>query len=302
MLEKNEDDDKKLLSQEDEAEDNFEEEESDGVEAKADDNDDNDDDDSKPVVEEDDLSEYAKNVRTRINRLTARQREAERREAEALEYAKAVKAELDSLKKREATITKSFESEADSRLTAQEQLLRNTLRIAVDTGDVDKQVEVQTELVRLATDRERLRNFKAVRQEADAAPVQQRQAPPQRQARPDPKAQAWATKNNWFGSDRIMTQAAYTIHEDLVGEGYNAAGDDYYRELDNRIRREFPHKFQATKQRTPASTVGTGRPNQAKKAGKEIELTNTQRSIADKLGVSYDAYRRQLKLAMERAD
>lgn len=301
----NDESDEKDLSQE--TEDNEEigdEEQSEELNskktAKSDDTDEGDQDGSDKS-DDDDISHYKREIQDRIKRLTAKQRDAERREAEALEYAKAVKAELDTIKKREATISKSFETEAEHRVSAQEQLLRNNLRVAVDTGDVDKQVEIQTELVRLATDRERLRNFKAYRQEAETAPQRQPDQQAQRQQqRPDPKAQAWANKNNWFGSDRIMTQAAYTIHEDLIAEGFNATGDDYYRELDNRIRREFPHKFQQS--RKPATTVGAARPTQAKKGGRDIELTDTQKSIANKLGVSYDAYKRQLKLTMERAD
>lgn len=296
-----ENDEKEVPDTEEEVEEGSEEESKEELKA----SDDKEDGSKKEKSDEDDdLSEYTESVKRRINKLTFKQREAERREAEALEYARAVKAELDSLKKREASISKSFESEAETRLTTQEQLLRNNLRVAVDTGDVDKQVEIQTELVKLATDRERLRNFKAYRQEAEAAPARQQQEAPQQQRqqpRPDPKAQAWATKNNWFGSDRIMTQAAYTIHEDLISEGYNGTSDDYYRELDSRIRREFPHKFNA-QPRKPASAVGSARPAQGKKGGRDIELTDTQKSIANKLGVSYDAYKRQLKLAMERAE
>jgi len=304
MLNEDEKDEKNLLdeadNQDDSSEDSSEEEVKAKPSSKNDDSDEGADDEG-----DEDLSEYAKSTRNRINRLTFKRREAERREAEALEYARAVKAELDVLKKRESSISRSFETEAETRLTAQEELLRNNLRTAVDVGDVDKQVEIQSNLVRLATDRERLRNFKAYRQEAEAAPQriqEQPQQQAQRQPRPDPKAQVWAEKNNWFGSDRIMTQAAYTIHEDLIGEGFNASGDDYYRELDNRIRREFPHKFQQTQRKPPVSSVGSARPGQAKKGGKDIELSDTQKSIANKLGVSYDAYKRQLKLTMERAE
>lgn len=311
MLDEDEKDDQKPQEEaeqtEDETEDTTDEEVGSKSKAKANADSDDDDDssfeDSFDDEDNEELKSYAKGVKKRVDRLTFKRREAERREREALEYAKAIKAELDAIKKREASISKSFETEAETRLSAQEELLRNNLRLAVDSGDVDKQVEIQTNLVKLATDKERLRNFKAYRQETEAAPQRQPEPQPQRvQPRPDPKAQSWATKNTWFGSDRIMTQAAYTIHEDLLSEGYDATGDDYYNELDSRIRREFPQKFQSATPKKPASAVASARPGQAKKVNKDIELTDTQKSIANKLGVSYDAYKRQLKLAMEKAN
>jgi len=258
---------------------------------------------SKTATDEDDLSNYSETVKRRINKLTYKARESERREAEALEYAKAVKAELDEIRKRESTLNKSFETEAETRLSTQEQLFRDQLKFAVDSGDVDKQVELQTKLVRLATERERLNNYRAYREQEVEAP-KERPAPPapQRQAAPDPKAQAWAEKNSWFGSDRAMTREALSIHEDLMQEGYTATEDDYYQELDKRVRREFPHKFKETPTtKKPSTPVASGRPTQVKKTSGDIELTETQKTIAKRLGVSYDDYKRQLKLVQERA-
>lgn len=258
--------------------------------------DDKNDDDS-------DLIEYSESVKRRISKLTFKTREAERREAEALEYARAVKSELDEIRKRETTMSRSFEAEAEARLKSQEALLRNKLRVAVDTGDVDNQVEAQAELARLASEQERLRSFKEYRkrQEQEEAVQQQRQQQrqPVQPPRLDPKAQDWAERNKWFGSDRVMTQAALTIHEDVIAEGFNPTSEDYYRELDSRIRREFPHKFS---QKKPTSTVASGRPTQVKKSSNSIELTDTQKNIAKRLGISYDEYKRQLKLVQERVD
>lgn len=251
-----------------------------------------------------DLTEYSESVKRRISKLTYKTREAERREAEALEYARAVKAELDEIRKRETSISRSFEAEAEARLKSQEALVRNKLRLAVDTGDVDNQVEAQAELARLASEQERLRNFKEYRkqqEQEETAQQQVRQQRPPQQQRPDPKAQDWADKNKWFGSDRVMTQAALTIHEDVIAEGYNPNSEDYYRELDSRIRREFPHKFAST-QKKPVSTVASGRPTQVKKSSSSIELSDTQKNIAKRLGISYDEYKRQLKLVQERID
>jgi len=260
---------------------------------------------SKTATDEDDLASYSETVKKRINKLTYKARESERRESEALEYARAVKAELDEIRKRETTLSRSFESEAETRLSTQEQLFRDQLKFAVDSGDVDKQVELQTNLVRLATERERLRNYKAYREQEIENPrtrPEPQQPQPQRQAAPDPKAQAWAEKNNWFGSDRAMTREALSIHEDLMQEGYTATEDDYYKELDKRVRKEFPHKFkEAVPTKKPSTPVASGRPTQVKRTSGDVELTETQKTIAKRLGVSYDDYKRQLKLVQERA-
>jgi hypothetical protein len=251
--------------------------------------------------EEDELASYSEGVKKRINKLTYKAREAERREQEALEYAKAVKTELDEIRKRETSLSKSFESEAETRLSTQEQLYRDQLKFAVDSGDVDKQVEIQTNLVRLATERERLQNYRAYRQQEVEAPAKQIPPPPQpRQPSPDPKAQSWAERNAWFGKDRAMTQEALGIHEDLMQEGYAATDDDYYRELDKRIRQEFPHKFTQPTAKKPNNPVASARPTQVKRSSGDVELTDTQKTIAKRLGVSYDDYKRQLKLVQER--
>jgi len=252
--------------------------------------------------DDDDLATYSEGVKKRINKLTYKTREAERREQEALEYARAVKLELDSLKKREMTISKSLETEAETRLKTQEQLYKDQYKFAVDSGDTDKQVEVQTYLAQLAVEKERLRNYREYRRETEAAPERPVPQPVQQRQQPDRKAQEWAERNTWFGSERGMTAVAYEIHEDLMSEGFNASGDDYYRELDSRIRKEFPNKFAAPAAKKPASAVASGRPTQVKKSSNAIELTETQKTIAKRLGVSYDDYKRQLKLVQDRID
>lgn len=258
------------------------------------------DDDSSENDEKDELSEHTESVKRRINKLTYKVREAERREFEALEYAKAVKAELDQIKKRETSISRSFEAEAEARLKTEEELLRKNLRIAVDTGDVDTQVEMQAKLARLVSDSERLANFKSYRKQQEEVAVSQPAPVAPQTRRPDPKAQDWAERNKWFGSDRVMTQAALAIHEEIVSEGVSPVSDIYYRELDTRMKREFPHKFVQAKK--PNSQVASGRPSQVKKASGSFELNESQKSIAKRLGISYDAYKRQLKLVQERID
>lgn len=252
--------------------------------------------------DDDDLAQYSQSVQRRIGRLTAKARDLERRELEALEYAKAVKSELDVLKTRERQLSKNLETEAEVRLKAQEQLLKDQLKLAVDSGDVDKQIDAQQNLAQLAVERERVRNFRAYREQQEIAVPQNPVTPPPPPPRPDKKAQDWANRNQWFGADRAMTFTAYEIHNDLMNEGYDGAADDYYKELDMRMRREFPNKFKEIVQKKPASTVASGRPTQIKKASTDAELTESQKSIARRLGVSYDDYKRQLKLARERAE
>jgi hypothetical protein len=253
-------------------------------------------------TDDDDLANYSEGVKKRINKLTYKTREAERREQEALEYARAVKVELDSLKKRETNLSKSLESEAETRLKTQEQLYKDQWKFAIDSGDTDKQVEVQTYLSQLAVERERLRNYREYRREAEAAPERPVPQPVQQRQQPDRKAQDWAERNTWFGAERGMTAVAYEIHDDLISEGFNASSNDYYRELDTRMRREFPNKFAAPAAKKPASAVASGRPTQVKKSSGNIELSETQKTIAKRLGVSYDDYKRQLKLVQDRID
>jgi hypothetical protein len=251
--------------------------------------------------DEDELASYSEGVKKRINKLTYKTREAERREQEALDYARAVKSELDSLKKRETTLSKSLESEAETRLKTQEQLYKDQYKSAIDLGDADKPIEAQTYLSQLAVEKERLRNYREHRREVETAPETFMPQPTQRQV-PDRKAQEWAERNAWFGSERGMTAVAYEIHDDLVTEGVSPSSDTYYRELDSRIRREFPNRFTAQASKKPTSTVASGRPTQVKKSSSNVELNDTQKNIARRLGVSYDDYKRQLKLVQDRND
>jgi hypothetical protein len=255
---------------------------------------------SEKDSDEDEIASYSETVKKRINKLTYKTREAERREQEALEYAKAVKAELDAIKKREQSLNKSFETEAETRLNTQEQLFRDKLRSAVEQGDTEKQVQIQSDLVKLETERERLRNYRAYRvQEEEAKPEKNLPPEPAPRVVPDKKAQDWAERNAWFGQDRVMTSAAYAIHDELISEGVSPSGDMYYKELDKRMKEEFPHKF--AQKKPPAPTVASARPSQVKKSSGDVELSETQKNIARRLGVSYDDYKRQLKLVQERA-
>lgn len=242
-----------------------------------------------------DLEEQSEKVKKRIDKLTFKIREAERREQAALDYARGVQTELQTYKEKATALDKTLVEEFDTRIKSQEKMAKDRLRQAIDSGDVDAQIEAQTQLANLAVENERLRVSKLRREQEEVLERQRveeekvtRQAP--RETRPDPKAQQWAERNEWFGSDRAMTATAYAIHEDLVSrEGYDPTSDEYYDELDHRMRQDFPHKFNRApeqRQQSPvASARTTGKPTQRKYA-----LTPSQVRIAKSLNISLEAY------------
>lgn len=252
---------------------------------------------AKPDADKDDLEQHSESVRRRIDKLTYKLREAERREQAAIEFAKSLKTDLDTYKTRADTLDKSLVQEFDSRLKVQEALAKDKLKSAIDMNDVDGQIEAQRMLANLAVENERLRMEKARQERMVNAPPppQPTYTPPPPEPKADPKAQAWAQRNQWFGSDEVMTLAAFSVHKKLVEtEGFDPSSDDYYVELDRRIRSEFPHKFQTPKPQT-APPVASARPASRPEGKKQIRLTPSQVSIANRLGVSLESYARQLQ-------
>lgn len=254
----------------------------------------------KDEAPKDDLEQQSESVRKRIDKLTYKLREAERREQAAIEYAKSLKQEADAYKVKAETLDKTFVQEFDNRLKVQETLARDKLKAAIDLNDVDGQVEAQRMLANLAIESERLRGQKFRQQQEAASPPPPPPAytPPPPQPRPDPKAQAWADRNQWFGTDEVMTLAAFNFHKKLVEvEGFDPTSDDYYGELDRRIRSEFPHKFQpARPAAAPAAPpVASARPATRTEGKKQIRLTPSQVAIANRLGVSLESYARQIQ-------
>lgn len=258
----------------------------------------------RPAGNEDELENYSESVKKRIAKLTGRLREAERREQAALEYAKALKTQQDQLGQRTQQLEAGHLKEYGERLKAQEVLLKQSLKSAIDRGDTDRQVEAQQALATLAMEQ---RNFENLSARQNAAPRQQpqeqvRQATqPQAQVQaappPDPKAEAWAQRNDWFGKDEAMTVTAFAIHKKLVeNEGFDPTSDDYYGELDKRIRTEFPHKFQRQQAQprpnTVAPAVRTVQNNN--RTTTQVKLTPSQVAIAKKLGVPLEQYARQV--------
>ena len=250
------------------------------------------------------LDGYSKKVRKRIEDMTYKLREAERREKAAIEYAQGLQKENKTLQERSQTIDDSYIKEYDARVTSEESTLKTKLAEAISAGDVDAQVNINKDLARLAVEAERLNKAKVDREqkvkEQEAKPEQAQQAPKQ----VHPKALAWAQKNTWFGSDEPMTLTAFSIHNELVranGEQY-ALTDEYYTTIDAKMREAFPHKFdeqdvdttETTQEKTVVNTpvAGATRSNPGK-SGKKVTLTKSEVAIAKKLGVSLQQYAKQ---------
>lgn len=264
-------------------------------------------DEQETDEDDDEHQKYTAGVQKRIDRLTKKMREAERQREEALTYAKSVQTESDALKQRVESLDKGYMTEYGSRLTIEEQQVENELRAAIDRADTEATVAAQRKLSQLAVAKDRYETAKqqqerqaqqqaAYQQQAQQQPQQQPQPQPQR---PDPKAEDWASKNDWFGSDEAMTFAAFGIHKRLVeDEGFDPKSDEYYSELDDRIRTEFPHKFSESPSKRPVQNVaGNSRSTGGSKTGRSTrkKLTPSQVAIAKKLGVPLEEYAKHVK-------
>ena len=255
----------------------------------------------EPVAEnkqntDEELEQYSEGVQKRISKLTAKMREAQRREQAALQFAEATKKELEETQKKHASLDSSFVQEFENRVNLQDQFYKGQLKEAIDRGDVDAQVEAQKQLAQVASQTDKLNVAKqqqeALRAHREAQP-QVAQPQPQQPAPPDPKAQAWAARNEWFGQDEPMTLTAFSMHKNMVeSEGSDPHSDEYYTEIDRRIRAEFPQKFNGGVRQTGPAVASANRAAQ-KKGKQKIQLTKSEVAIADKLGVSYEQYARQ---------
>jgi len=254
----------------------------------------------KQEGKEEELEEYSQSVKRRIDKLTRKMREAERRELAAIEYAKKVQQENKNLSVISQVTSKERVASDEQSLQSTEQLLKTAYTQAVSEGDAEKQMDAQQRIAQLAIEKERLslRKRKVEQQEIQKEqPVEepwnnQQQAQPQ--ARPDPKAQDWAEDNKWFGADKAMTYTAMSFHDELLNEGFDASSEEYYTEIDRRIRKEFPHKFEdqsKPKQKVASATrtTATGR--------RTVKLTPSQVAIAKKLGVPLEEYAKHVKEA-----
>ena len=237
----------------------------------------------------------------RIDRLTKLRREAERREQDALQYAQGVKKELEETKARLQNLDQGFVREFSNRVDAEIAQVKNDLSQALSVGDSAAAVEAQEKLAKLAVSADKAENAQAVQKRRQEQPVQE-QPVQQQQAAPrpaDPKAEEWANRNEWFGSDNTMTYAAFGIHRQLVEqEGFDPSSDEYYNELDKRMKTEFPHKFDTNQSQSnrPVQTVASASRTANKSGLKKVSLTPSQVAIAKKLGVSLEDYARQVEL------
>ena len=252
----------------------------------------------QPKAEEpkDELSEYSDTVKKRIAKLTRKMREAERQKEEAIEFAKKQKDEAEKLKQRYATLDTSYTQEFEKRVTTNVEAAKVKLANAIASGNIEEQVAAQTEIAQLTMDANRLAKLKDVQAAAPVEkPVEQQVETPKPKI--DPKADEWAIKNPWFGRDNAMTYTAFDIHKKLVeDEGFDPNSDEYYSEVDKRIRLEFPHKFDNVTQTTeqPAQKVASAKRPAAKGRRKTVKLTPSQVAISKRLGVPLEEYAKQL--------
>ena len=252
--------------------------------------------------DKDELKEYSEGVQKRIAKLTRKMREAERQREEAITFANSMKANADRLEKKMSTLDKSYVKEFESRVTTNMDAARQALRVAIEAGDVDGQVKAQEQMARLAQDASRLGALKDISETAPTQEVEQPAYQQPRRAVNDPKAEEWAAKNTWFGSDSAMTHTALDLHKVLVEEeGYDPKSDEYYEEVEKRIKLEFPHKFDkmedtSTERTKPVQNVASAKRSASTGRKKTVKLTPSQVAIAKRLGVPLEDYAKQLKI------
>ena len=262
--------------------------------------------------QDENLEDYSKGVQSRIAKLTRKMREAERREQAAVQYARAVEEKRQVLEKKfektDSEYVKKFETSINTGLEAAQKELSS----AIENGDATAQVEANKRIATLAFENAKLEQTKEGREQRQEqipvnVPQNQVMQPTQTMQEPintDPRADAWASNNSWFGNDRAMTYTAFEIHKDLTDkEGYDPNSDEYYAEVDKRIRVDFPHKFGNTNNRqttAPVQTVASAT-RSVKPGRKTVRLTSSQVAIAKKLGVPLEDYAKQLKLTKEGA-
>ncbi len=258
----------------------------------------------KAKVDTDNLSEISESIQKRIDKLTRRYREAERREKAALDFAKGLQKKYTDSEKKFDTADENYLKEFEARVDAQREQVKIKLKSAIEANDPNQIMEANDELTQLAVEKEKAKLQMADRvlrskQSEDQRQVEAQQAKVQAETpvipQPSEKAKKWVQKNTWFTDDRVMANAAITIHDDLVGSGIEVESDEYYNEIDKRMRNNFPHKFVVQEQRKPVQTVASaGRKQQGRRT---VRLTKSQVAIAKKLGVPLEEYAKYVKEA-----
>lgn len=275
-----------------------------------------DDDETRTNVQDasgdDELSSYSNDVKKRINRLTARRKQAAEEAEAAYNYARQMEAENQKLRAQFSNLSTGYHTEQEGRVASQEAQVKKIMTEAYEAGDYNKVADAQQALAELAIAKQRIQAYKAqqARQQQAAqqqAQVQQQvQMQPQRQAPPrqDPKLDSWLEKNPWFGSDRVMTRAAQAIHETLVlEEDFDPTSDDYYKEIDRRMRKEMPEKFKGEQRRTQAVAPSSGNGRSLKSGRKrQVELTPGQLAFCKKMRIPPERYAKEMLKIENRRD
>ena len=255
-------------------------------------------------AEPDELKEYSEGVQKRIAKLTRKMREAERQREEAIAFAEATNQQKSELEGRLSKLDKSYTSEFESRVKTNMAAAKLALKNAIESQNVEAQIAAQEQIANLTMDGARLNAMKAA-EESKPEPVKNVNIAPQRPtqtAATDPKAEEWAARNTWFGNDSAMTYTAFDLHKTLVEqEGYDPKSDEYYAEVDKRIRLEFPHKFDKVEDTTtervrPTLNVASAKRSASTGRRKTVKLTPSQVAIAKRLGVPLEDYAKQLKI------
>ena len=258
----------------------------------------------KKEDKKDELKEYSEGVQKRIAKLTRKMREAERQREEAIAFAEASKKEKEEIQGRLSKLDKTYVSEFEGRVKTSLAAAKLALKNAIDSQDVDAQVAAQEQIANLTVDAARLNAMKVAEVEKPTQEKEVNIAPQQSRTTPqsDPKAEEWAARNAWFGNDTAMTYTAFDLHKKLVEEeGYDPKTDEYYLEIDKRIRVEFPHKFDKVEDNTterakPVQNVASAKRSASTGRRKTVKLTPSQVAIAKRLGVPLEDYAKQLKI------
>jgi len=256
----------------------------------------------------DELEDYSANVKSRIDKLTRKMREEERQKESAIQFAESVKKENESLKTRLDNLDKGYLEEFNNRVQSQLESAKRALKDANESGDADKIVEAQANLAAITVEKSKITKPKVEKTEEQpnqqpVVPNQPQPIPPQppqqaQNVKPDPKAEAWAAKNEWFGQDEVMTYASFGIHRRLVeDEGFDPTTDEYYSELDKRIAAEFPHKVGQTKQTGGSQKVVSATSSKSRNKGgkKTVRLSPSQVAMAKRLGVPLEEYAKYVR-------
>lgn len=258
--------------------------------------------------------QYSEKVKKRIDKLTYKAKEAERREQAALQYAQSMKNQNEQLAQNQTQTDGSYLDEMESRIKFQEENLKGALQKAIESGDVEAQIQINKDLAKHALDSERLAYAKADREKRQGqglgghpqpqSPQQEQQIAPQQQQPISPEARAWAAKpeNAWFGEDEVMTLASFSLHNGLAAEGWQVNSPEYWVELDNRLQAYFPNRIKAaqaqsqpqSQSKRPSGVAPATRVKTNSKGKKSIKLTESEEAIARKLDLTNEQYAKEV--------